>query len=494
MIKNSTFIDSSQYLLKLTKIELKKEKKQLLFYTNALKVKTQELKSAKGEMIAYQSTKPPFFSKVPVLGASAKQKHEMLGIEIMQKGHSIKADVSKNMKAAEKQKKRIINLTGAIKKYITTVHDIDSVFSSLKKEHHVKLMMFVNKIEFLKQSRNKKFTLKDFSEISKIILPLLEGFSYTDKENIKPETSTESQYNVYLPIPLDLRHQAKRLGARYDADAGRGSRMFINLKEDQKVIPHIQHMLPLAFRQKTEAFEFPPIRHNAAKQNLWSLFSKDTWDFVRGVNYAKHGNRCAICGKQGGHLIDKIMPEEQNKKKAVESHEIWEWHVPDPSTGVGIQKLKEIMTLCVDCHMMFHEGYAVSQAKIHSNPEEVKDFIRQKQMLVNRVDEATLEAQIESDKSRAELHNGVDKWVIDLSNLASQDYMKSHLPVFLEDNMASVDASMIAGIDFETDHGNSYEAEDAITIYNRISSELDRELEETSQIFQSSDTSSNSTF
>ena len=41
------------------------------------------------------------------------------------------------------------------------------------------------------------------------------------------------------------------------------------------------------------------------------------------------------------------MPDEQQKKNAVESHEIWEWHVPDPSVGVGDSKIeKDYYRLC----------------------------------------------------------------------------------------------------------------------------------------------------
>lgn len=172
------------------------------------------------------------------------------------------------------------------------------------------------------------------------------------------------------------------------------------------------------------------------------------------------------------------MPDEQQKNNAVESHEIWEWHVPDPSVGVGIQKLKKIITVCVDCHMMFHEGFAVSQAKLYSDAEKVSEFIKAKQMLVNRVDRVELEAQLASEKDRAESQNGIDKWVIDLSHLSNQDYMQSNRLIFNDDNLANVAPDTITGIEFELQDGEVIEAKDAITVYNKLVSDVEVELYE----------------
>ena len=104
----------------------------------------------------------------------------------------------------------------------------------------------------------------------------------------------KSQKEFTLLTPFDLRHQAKGWGLTCE-EGGRGSDVYIDLERDKSTMQNLQHMLPTAYRNETEAFEFPPIRHQAAKHNLWRS-SIQTADYIRSVNYAKMAT-AAICGK-----------------------------------------------------------------------------------------------------------------------------------------------------------------------------------------------------
>ena len=97
-------------------------------------------------------------------------------------------------------------------------------------------------------------------------------------------------------------------------------------------------------------------------------------------------------------------------------------------------------------------------------------------MLVNRADRVELEAQLTSEKDRAESQNGVDKWVIDLSHLSNQDYMQSNRLIFNDNNLANVAPDTITGIEFELQDGEVIEAKDAITVYNKLVSDVEVEL------------------
>ena len=124
-------------------------------------------------------------------------------------------------------------------------------------------------------------------------------------------------------------------------------------------------------------------------------------------------------------MINQIFPDDQHKSGSVESHEVWNWDVLDIETGIGVQRLKQILTVCVDCHMMFHDEFAIGEAKTQVVVDKVAKFLRSRQAMVNGVDPITLEAQLDSEKARAEMHNGIDNWVLDLSHLAEQDYMNA---------------------------------------------------------------------
>jgi uncharacterized protein YjhX (UPF0386 family) len=305
------------------------------------------------------------------------------------------------------------------------------------------------------------------------------------KQNNTNVNHTEDEVKIFLPVPISLRHEAKRLGANYDPNANYGSRMYINFN-DKNLRAKTQHLLPIAYRDKKEPFKFPPIRFHAKGQNLWTIFNKETWNYIRSMMYSQTGNRCMICGAQGGKIIDSVFTDESQKKTSVECHEVWDWEVPDPQNGVGIQKLKKLLVLCVDCHMMFHEDFAVNKANEYGKSDKVKDFLQKRKSLVNSMSLEQIQELDAKEREKLEKNNGVDKWIIDLSTLSEQDFMKHHVPILKEDNDAVVTEDLIAGIDFENEYGDLYESKLASEIYAKIISDIDRELEETAMPYEES--------
>lgn len=272
-------------------------------------------------------------------------------------------------------------------------------------------------------------------------------------------------FKIYLPIPVSLRAQAQRLGASYDPNGGYGSRVFVRSDEDRE---RLEHLLPIAFRQRNYQFEFPPIRYNASGQNLWGLFDRNTWDHIRTASYDRAGRRCMICGNRGGKIMEHIMPPDQVNKNRVDCHEVWQWEVPEASNGIGIQKLKELLVVCVSCHMMFHEGFAISRAREYGDAEFVRDHIEKRRCLVNRMTAGDLNILLEEGRSEWERMNGVDQWILDLSHLGNQDFMNRFEAVFNEENEARFRSENVAGLEFSTDRGYLVEKQSVEDIYSRL--------------------------
>ena len=72
------------------------------------------------------------------------------------------------------------------------------------------------------------------------------------------------------------------------------------------------------------------------KSNLRNILSKAQWDFLKRDARLRANGKCAICGA---------------KEKQLEAHEVWEYDEIN-----GVQKLKDIIAICKDCHSVIHIG------------------------------------------------------------------------------------------------------------------------------------------
>ncbi|MGC6433287.1 MAG: hypothetical protein ACON4M_03730, partial [Crocinitomicaceae bacterium] len=370
---------------------------------------------------------------------------EQLKLEIRRKeikkiklfGHKKQVNlINDNLKIQTKEKEKLLKKAQYYKKHISQIVILCDNISKLAKftlhnldrsnqQYTLATTKFINHIEYIKQNR-RNVNFKDGENYGKTYLK--EGQKWinelkitSQQTKLKKAANTSSKTNrVYLPIPINMKFQAEKLGASYDPLVKYGSRMFYDLNNKPDLShPQIQNFLPTAFKNEGEKLLFPPIRYGASKQNIWSFFSRETWDFIRSNKYLSSGNRCVICGQQGGKLIDHgIFPEK--KKFSVEAHEVWDWEVQHPETGVGIQKLKEILVVCIDCHMMFHSDYAIEQAKTNRKEDVVRNFLYNKMSLINRVNLERLELDLLNENQKAEQQNGITTWIIDLSHLSQQ--------------------------------------------------------------------------
>lgn len=275
---------------------------------------------------------------------------------------------------------------------------------------------------------------------------------------------TVSTERIWLPIPWNRRREAMAMGAKADVNASKGSDLFVTPDQDLR---RFQRMLPLIHRaRRPEPFAFPPIAAKAAGQNLWTLFDKATWDHVRTTSYARAGHRCMLCGEQAPRPTDGGSP----RRGPVDAHEVWSWSMPDddPSLGVGIQRLERIMTLCPACHACFHAANATTRARRDARYEEAAAFIRGRQMDINGMSEEDLDRHLARSADDWNRTRGVDRWIVDLSHLAAQDYMADADPVFLATNAAGFAPEDVAGIAFTADDGRRFPARDAHALQSAL--------------------------
>lgn len=276
--------------------------------------------------------------------------------------------------------------------------------------------------------------------------------------------STMSSDRVWLPIPWNRRSEAIALGALADFSAGRGSDVFVPAGRDLRPF---ERMLPLAFRtRRGSPIEFPPIAAKAAGQNLWSLFDAATWDHVRKTSYSRSGYRCMLCGEQRTRKVDGGEPA----RGPVDAHEVWSWTMPhdDPSLGLGVQRLERIMVLCPTCHACFHAGHAVSVARREARDEETAAFIRARQSDIAGLEGDALDAHLARSAAEWDRTRGVDRWILDLSHLAAQDYMADVDPIFLAENAAGFAPEHVAGLSFSTDDGRRFAERSAAAIQGML--------------------------
>lgn len=100
--------------------------------------------------------------------------------------------------------------------------------------------------------------------------------------------------------------------------------------------------------------------------NLRSLMPPSGWNRLRKSVYAEAGHKCEICGQDGFS---------QNRKHAVEAHEIWEY---DDIRKVQI--LKGVQSLCPMCHCVKHYGRSLRVGagnKIREHIAEVNGWTRE---------------------------------------------------------------------------------------------------------------------
>lgn len=269
---------------------------------------------------------------------------------------------------------------------------------------------------------------------------------------------------IWLPVSASRTREMLERGARIDRSAPkRGSQLWIPVSEREKV----NDFLPLAFRAQKVHLHYPPIKHNAIGSNLHQVFDRASWSHIRTAAYDRAGHRCQLCGKQGGSLWNRMASkEEKSKGGVVDCHEVWEWTPSEIDGRVGIQRLSRLLVLCKDCHMSFHDSYALWKAGQVGLEDQAGAYLHSLRCLANRSDSAEMAARMASDREEHAATRGIQKWVLDLSHLAVQDYMSDHSLTLQSGNKAGVGPDRIGGISFSTEDGTAFAAVHAEDLAN----------------------------
>lgn len=294
-------------------------------------------------------------------------------------------------------------------------------------------------------------------------------------EVARPASLTPTPDRVFLPINPALRKTMAKGHLKTDPGAGRLSPFYLEWNASSDWAGPFERFLPTAFQKQRKTYDFTEIPGSARRQNLWSVFDEASWGFIREAVRMATGYRCKICGSVGGRLIDTVFDDEKHKAKSVDCHEVWEWEVLDEDQGIGVQKLREILVLCTDCHMMWHEEFAVGKAERHGKDgEQVRAFLRDRMSQVTGLDPSEVDARVEAGRARLAERGDVETWLMDLSYIQMQSNLHAVEPVLREDNPAGVSAEMIAGLEFRTEDGVRHEARTVDEIYEALMVELDR--------------------
>lgn len=266
----------------------------------------------------------------------------------------------------------------------------------------------------------------------------------------------EEEPRIWLPVSVSRAREMLERGARMDRSASnRGSKLWVPVSERHLLDP----FLPLAFRAAKTHLRYPPIRHNAVGANLHSIFDKSSWNHIRSAAYDRAGHRCQLCGKQGGSLWNHLAkPEEKKVSGPVDCHEVWEWERSASDGRVGIQRLARLLVVCKDCHLSFHEGYAKWRAEQVGLEDRATAYLHNLRRLVNGCDDAEMAARMAEDREAHKAVRDVQKWVIDLSHLAAQDYMADHTLTLQTSNKAGVGPDRVGGIAYRLEDGTSFAA------------------------------------
>lgn len=125
--------------------------------------------------------------------------------------------------------------------------------------------------------------------------------------------------------------------------------------------------------------------------NVRAIVTNKQWDAIKSSVYSKAYYMCEICGEIGPN-------------HPVECHEIWSYD--DKSF---IQKLEGMISLCPNCHMVKHIGFAKIQGSFN---KAVRHFMR-----VNSLGKDKAVKLIE-DSFKIWEKRSKKKWTLDLSHLS----------------------------------------------------------------------------
>jgi hypothetical protein len=137
---------------------------------------------------------------------------------------------------------------------------------------------------------------------------------------------------IYLNVPYSQKDDAKRRGAKWDAER---KKWYV---PSGKRLEPFEPWLLLFVEERQLTIELVP--NTCWYSNVRSNVSKQDWDNLRHHTYKQASHRCEVCGGVG-------------QQHPVECHEIWNY-----DDQQHIQTLTELIALCPACHECKHIGLA----------------------------------------------------------------------------------------------------------------------------------------
>lgn len=126
--------------------------------------------------------------------------------------------------------------------------------------------------------------------------------------------------------------------------------------------------------------------------NVRSHISSYRWRQLSLNVQRRDGYACVICGRRKGHEVHKLH-----------CHEQWEF-----DEELGIQRLVDMISLCFQCHMIKHIGFADMQGWIEQYAL-IEHFCK-----VNEVEREQFAIHLDESVQQWIIRNRID-WTVDMS-------------------------------------------------------------------------------
>lgn len=121
--------------------------------------------------------------------------------------------------------------------------------------------------------------------------------------------------------------------------------------------------------------------------NLRHILSREQWEWIKKDAKERFDGKCAICGK---------------KSKILDAHEVWEY-----DSKKGIQKLKDVISVCKDCHSAIHIDFTAVKGNL--------DKAEEQYMKVNNCSYVQMKKDLDLAHKEHNRLNQVSEWAIDIS-------------------------------------------------------------------------------
>lgn len=492
-----TMMAAEQLAVSLLRREVSKEKIALKKATKSFSEYQADIRRLREEIRDHEAAKPKAIRYVPLIGKSVQEKHASTGAEL-HKSRREKVNGLKKLRNKDAHRRAKLE---SYKEHVAWLHtrvafmkenpaladtELERLAHRLwaRLDHISKSPGFRKGDEVISVLRDERGAIEAWHDdaearLAKVWAPRRREPSQSISEAASHafDLGTRSEPRIYLPMNRLHGNKMRSHGFRIDESVKKGSQIYFDPTRDMDLVKKWQGALPTGARRVKTKYSFLEIADKAWRQNVRKAFKPDYWEMIRFDLNLMSGNRCMICGNRGGRLITDYFKGEGHKSDSVECHEVWEWQILDEERGIGVQRLKEILVVCNDCHMMFHEELAIEKAVNNGkNGAEVREFLRNRMAVVTDQTLPEIDHQLASEKAELAKFDQIEHWIMDLQYLSDHQYMTKTTPEFNDGSDNPVRPSMIAGTDFLEADGDLVQAREVDQLYHELMAELESEM------------------